>query len=231
MAPRLPRVLIPHCAHHIVQRGHSRKDVFIGPNDCDAYLDDLCSKKAELDVQVHAYCLMSNHVHLLLTPGRDATAISRLMKELARRATRRWNIQRAGSGSLWEARFKSSIVQTEKYLLACCRYIELNPVRAGMVAHAGEYPWSSYRGRMGLWPDKVLDLHPIYLGLGSSEILRRTAYRNYLDSEVSEADLLTIRAGSRTSVPTSDERFVRELEDLLGRKVAPGARGRPLKVV
>ena len=148
--PRLPRLIVPHCPHHVVQRGHSRQAVFVSADDYDGYLADINEKKIELGVQLHAYCLMTNHVHLLLTPGDDVTGVARLMKEVARRATRRFNNKSARSGSLWESRYKSSVVQSETYLLACMRYIELNPVRADMVARCEDYQWSSYRARMGL---------------------------------------------------------------------------------
>lgn len=230
MAPRLPRVLVPHCPHHVVQRGHSRQDVFDGPNGRRSYLQDLYEKKAELNVQVHAYCLMSNHVHLLLTPGGDASAISRLMKELARRATRRWNTRMDRSGSLWESRFKSSVVQSDAYLLACCRYIELNPVRAGIVRKAEQFRWSSYRGRMGLSSDPILDLHPIYSALGSSPVLRRQVYLQYMESEVAEDEMTLIRSGSRASLPTAEPIFVAELERSIERKVMPARKGRPAKM-
>ena len=230
MAPRLPRVLIAHHPHHIVQRGHSRQAVFAEDSGRQAYLEDLHEKKTELGVQVHAYCLMSNHIHLLLTPGEDVDAVSRLMKEVARRATRRWNVCKQRSGSLWESRFKSSMVQTERYLLACCRYIELNPVRAGMVVRAEDYRWSSYRGRMGLATDSILDLDVIYLALGESDVHRRSAYRHYIESDSCEMDVAKVRDGIRGSRPTAQRKFVGTLEERLQRKIEPQRRGRPSKM-
>ncbi|WP_454675455.1 transposase [Achromobacter pestifer] len=229
MAPRLPRVIVARCPHHVVQRRHSRQRIFIGDDDRQAYLNDLYEKKHELGVEVHAYCLMSNHVHLLLTPGDDVAAVGRLMKEIARRATRRWNERSGGSGSLWESRFKSSVVQSDAYLLACCRYIERNPVRASMVEKPEDYQWSSYRARMGLSIDSILDLHAVYLALGSSAA-RRVAYLQYMASAIPEADLDVIRMGSRSSHPTATPEFVMELEAALQRKVVPRRRGRPSKM-
>lgn len=230
MAPRLPRVLVAHHPHHIVQRGHSRQAVFEEESDRQAYLDDLHEKKNELGVQVHAYCLMSNHIHLLLTPAEDVGAVSRLMKEVARRATRRWNVRKQRSGSLWESRFKSSVVQSEAYLLACCRYIELNPVRAGMVVRAEDYRWSSYRGRMGIVTDLMLDLDEIYLALGDSDVHRRRAYQDYMESGPCEADLAKVRDSIRGSRPTARAEFVRALEESLQRKIEQQRRGRPSKI-
>lgn len=166
MAPRLARLVVAHTPHHIVQRGHSRQAIFAEPEDYQSYLSDLREKTMELGVQVHAYCLMTNHVHLMLTPSEETKAIGRVMQETGRRATRRWNQRCRRSGTLWESRYKSSVVQTETYLLACCRYIELNPVRARMVARAEDYPWSSYRSRMGISDMGVLALHPVYQAMG-----------------------------------------------------------------
>ncbi|WP_454674022.1 transposase [Achromobacter pestifer] len=204
--------------------------IFIGDDDRQAYLNVLCEKKHELCVEVHAYCPMSNHVHLLLTPGDDVATVCRLMKEIARRATRLWNERSGGSGSLWEWRFKSSVVQSDAYLLACCRYIEQNPVRASMVEKPEDYQWPSYRGRMGLSIDSILDLHAVYLALGSSAAVRRVAYVQYMASAISEADLDVIRMGSRSSHPTAKPEFVMELEAALQRKVVLRRRGRPSKM-
>jgi len=131
MTLRLPRLIVSHRPHHVVQRGHSRQAVFVSADDYGAYLADINEKKVEPGVQLHAYGLMTNQVHLLLTPGDDVSGVARLMKDVARRATRRFNDRSRRSDSLWESRYKSSVVQTETYLLACMRYIELNPVRDG----------------------------------------------------------------------------------------------------
>ncbi|MDH0650342.1 transposase, partial [Pseudomonas sp. GD03858] len=135
--PRMGRVLLPHYPHHIVQRGHNRQVVFAEDTDFQRYLTDLRDLKDAFDVKVYAYCLMTNHVHLLLAPGDSCAGLSQLMKTLAARMTRYRNRLEGRSGTLWESRYKSSIVQSDTYLLACCRYIELNPVRARLVANAG----------------------------------------------------------------------------------------------
>ena len=148
--PRMGRIVLPNYPHHVVQRGHNRQVVFAAPEDFQRYLDDLRELKEVFAVKVYAYCLMTNHVHLLLAPGDSAAGLGQLMKALAARATRYRNRLEGRSGTLWESRYKSSIVQTDAYLLACARYIELNPVRARMVAEPADYLWSSYRDRMGL---------------------------------------------------------------------------------
>ncbi|WP_367647346.1 transposase [Achromobacter deleyi] len=229
MAPRLPRLIVPHCPHHVVQRGHSRQAVFVSADVYDAYLADINEKKVELGVQLHAYCLMTNHVHLLLTPGDDVSGISRLMREVARRATRRFNDRSGRSGSLWESRYKSSVVQTETYLLACMRYIELNPVRAAMVARCEDYQWSSYRARMGLCDSSRLDLHPVYLALAVDERPRSMTYQDHVRSQESADEVVLMRRASREGHPTADDEFKAALELSLRRQVVSKARGRPRK--
>jgi putative transposase len=146
--PRMGRVVLPNYPHHVVQRGHNRQVVFAEPSDYQRYLDDMRELKTLFDVKVYAFCLMTNHVHLLLAPGDSVAGLGQLMKGLAGRTTRYRNKLEGRSGTLWESRYKSSVVQTDTYLLACSRYIELNPVRAQMVQHAQDYPWSSLHLRL-----------------------------------------------------------------------------------
>lgn len=176
---RPPRILIAHQPHHIVQRGHPRQTVFDGPDAYRAYLRDLHTYRTALGVALHAWCLMPNHVHLLLTPGDDPRTVSVLMQRLARRATRRWNVRRETGGSPREARFKSRVIDAERYLLECCRYIEMNPVRARLAESAAAYPWSSYRARMGWGNGGELDLHELYLAMGVDAEARRKAYEEW----------------------------------------------------
>ena len=138
--PRTGRVLLPNHAHHIVQRGHNRQIVFSESHDFLYYLDTLCEWKDAYHVMVFAYCLMTNHVHLVLEPPEDVAVLGCLIKRLAGRQTRYVNRLEGRRGTLWEGRYKSSPIQTESYLLACCRYVELNPVRARMVAYPGGVP-------------------------------------------------------------------------------------------
>lgn len=172
--PRMGRLVLPNYPHHVVQRGHNRQVVFAADEDYQRYLADLRELKDAFGVKVYAYCLMTNHVHLLLAPGESVAGLGQLMKALAARATRYRNRLEGRSGTLWESRYKSSVVQTDAYLLACARYIELNPVRARMVADPSDYRWSSYLNRIeadeaagwldtgpcfqGLWKEKGTDL-------------------------------------------------------------------------
>lgn len=137
--PRVGRVILPNYPHHVVQRGHNRQVVFVENEDYERYLADLRELKDAFGVKVYAYCLMTNHVHLPLAPDESVTGLSQLMKTLSARMTRYRNRLEHRSGTLWESRFKSSLVQSDAYLLACSRYIELSPVRARLVRRAAEY--------------------------------------------------------------------------------------------
>jgi len=158
--PRKARIILRNTPHHIVQRGHNRSAVFVEESDYRYYLDTLKEWKAELGIKLYGYCLMTNHVHLIVDPGDDPAHIGWLMKRLAGRQTRYVNALERRSGSLWEGRFKSSPIETDTYLLACCRYVELNPVRAGIVGRAEDYPWCSYRQKTGLAAKTWIDLDP-----------------------------------------------------------------------
>ena len=142
--PRTARIVVTGYPHYIIQRGYNRQVVFALDEDYQYYLDNLCEWKEKLGCKVYAYCLMTNHVYLIVDPGEDGGNLARLMKRVAGRQTRYLNKLEKRTGSLWEGRFKSSTISADKYLLACSRYVELNPVRAGIVADPGDYRWSSY---------------------------------------------------------------------------------------
>ncbi len=187
--PRMGRAVVPNCPHHVVQRGHNRQVVFVTDADCRRCLENLRELKDAFGIRIHAFCLMTNHVHLLLTPGDEVAALGQLMKALAARTTRYRNRLEGRSGTLWESRYRSSPVQTDRYLLACCRYIELNPVRAGMVDGPGAYRWSSYRARIGMTTPvggDWLDADPVYRGLASDETGRRMRYRRFVHEAIPE---------------------------------------------
>ncbi|MCD0503258.1 REP-associated tyrosine transposase [Bordetella petrii] len=180
--PRSPRILIAHQPHHIIQRGHRRQVVFEYASEYRAYLAEMHDYALQLNIALHAWCLMPNHVHLLLTPGDDPSTISTLMKHVARGATRRFNARKQTMGTIWETRFKCWVIDQDRYFLECCRYIELNPVRARLVRSADAYPWSSHRERIGVVPRCKLVLHPLYLEMGQDEAARRKAYCAFLES-------------------------------------------------
>lgn len=226
--PLPQRLVLPHHSHHIVQRGHNRQAIFAEPTDYQRYLDTLEEFKTQYDVKVHAYCLMTNHVHLLLSPS-DDRGISKLMKRLAGRLTRHHNALEGRTGSLWEGRYKSSLVDTDAYLLACCRYIELNPVRARMTADPEAYPWSSCRYRFTDEQSDLFDPDPCYLAMADTPIERRARYRAFLRSTIPNGEWELIRNALQRGQLTGDHRFIDEIETILGRRIEHRGQGRPKK--
>ena len=226
--PRMGRVVLPNYPHHVVQRGHNRQVVFAAAEDYQRYLADLRELKDVFGVKVYAYCLMTNHVHLLLAPGESIAGLGQLMKALAARATRYRNRLEGRSGTLWEIRYKSSVVQSDTYLLACCRYIELNPVRAGMVADAADYPWSSYRGRIEDVPESLwLDADPCFVALGDTVMQRRYRYEAFVRQAIPSDEICLIRNALQRGQLTGTSRFVDEVEQIVGLRVEPRGQGRP----
>lgn len=224
---RPARLLLPGFPHHVVQRGHNRNAVFVEPDDYAYYLANLREWKQFYDVEVYAWCLMTNHVHLVLAPRREGAGVSGLMRRLSARQGRYVNRLERRLGTLWCGRFRSSVIDTDGYLLACLRYVELNPVRAGMVTHPADYPWSSYRERMGLAARELLDAEPATSLPGDSEAERRRAYARYLASDVDAAEENLIRSAVQRNRLTGDSRFVAEIERRTGLRMENRGRGRP----
>jgi putative transposase len=226
--PRRARVIVPNMPHHIVQRGHNRNVVFVEDRDYQYYLDNLIEWKAELGLRVYAYCLMTNHVHLIVQAGDEPQAISQLMKRLAGRQTRFANKLERRTGSLWESRFKISPIETDAYLLQCCRYVELNPVKAGVCARPEEYAWSSYTRKIGLVRNTWLDYDVCFLGLAVSVKDRIKTYKSFVvayQEAASEAKF--IAAAVARNQLTGSGRFVEEVENRIGLRVEYRGQGRP----
>ena len=228
--PRKARVLVPNCPHHLVQRGHNRNAVFVADQDYSFYLENLKEWKEELDIKIYAWCLMTNHIHLVAEPGSDAMTLSVMMKRVNGRQTAYVNKQEKRSGSLWEGRYKASPIQRESYLLSCCRYAELNPIRAAMAEKAEDYTWSSYAERMGKKPSFLLDEDGVYLGLGQDESERRERYRSFLESGISASEQKFLRESFQRNQLTGDGRFVDEIERRMGIRVERRGRGRPRRI-
>jgi len=229
--PRSARILLSGYPHHIIQRGHNRQTVFASDDADLYYLTNLAEWKKQLGCKVYAYCLMASHVHLIVDPGADARNLSLLMKRVAGRQTRYVNKQEQRSGTLWEGRYKSSPISTDDYLLACCRYVELNPVRAGIVADPEAYRWSSCRAKVGLADADWLDFDPYYKGLAASVEQRQAKYRDYMRETVSEEELELIRHAIQRGQLTGPDAFVEEIEAKLGQRIEFRGPGRPRKVV
>ena len=228
--PRRARLSLPGIPWHIIQRGNNRAVCFHAEEDYRRYLDELTELSARFGCAVHAYALMTNHVHLLLTPAK-ADSAGLLMKHLGQRYVQYVNRSYRRSGTLWEGRFRSCLTQTEDYVLACYRYIELNPVRAGMVKHPRDYRWTSYHANADGRRDGLITPHDQYLRLGRGEDARREAYRALFKAHMDEETVDRIRAATNGNYVLGGSRFEAEIAAMLKRRVARGKAGRPSKTV
>ena len=223
--PRRPRILLADHPLHIVQRGINREPCFFADEDYQCYLHWLEEAARDCRCAIHGYVLMTNHVHLLLTPTTPGAPV-RLMQSLGRRYVQYANRQYRRTGSLWEGRYKSSVVQAESYLLACMRYIELNPVRAAMVVDPGAYRWSSYRANGLAQPDARLTPHPLYLGLDVKLASRCHAYRALFRPQLDNDAASEVRHALQLGMPLGSERFAEAICVRLGIRRNTGKRGR-----
>jgi putative transposase len=194
--PRTARFVVPGVTLHVTQRGHDRRPCFFEEADYGAYLGYLGEFALKYACSVHAYCLMTNHVHLLVTPH-AADSCAKLMKNLGQNHVQRINSRRGRTGTLWEGRFWSCPVTTERYVLACYRYIELNPERAGMVDHPSQYPWSSYHQNAEGEPGGLLDPHSVYLAIAGAKATRGSDYRALCDVPLEPSVIDEIRKATR----------------------------------
>lgn len=226
--PRRARITLPNVPVHLIQRGNNRQPCFFADEDYHRYLDWLSEYAAKTGCRVHAYVLMTNHVHLLIS-AEKADAGGALMKLLGQRYVQYVNRVYRRSGTLWEGRFRSCPVQEEDYLLGCQRYIELNPVRANMVTHPAEYRWSSYRANAQGEADALVRPHRLYESLGSNAITRQAAYRELFRYELEAGMVDEIRKATNGNFALGSERFAAEVEVMVGRRAVHGQSGRPRK--
>jgi putative transposase len=223
---RQPRRAIPAHPHHVVQRGHNRQPVFIDDQDRRQYLAWLHEAADAHGLAVHAYVLMDNHVHLLATPEREG-ALSLALQAVGRRYVRWFNRRHGRSGTLWEGRFRSSLVEAERWLLSCQRHIESNPVRCGLVESAADWPWSSHRHHAGLAADPLVRPHPSVWALGNTPFERESAYRKLFDESVSQTEHDWLRSCWKGGKPTASTDFQKRLEATTGLRLMPRPVGRP----
>ena len=221
---RLPRNFVPGLPQHVVQRGNNRQAIFVGDDDRYRYLDCLAEASSRHGCAIHAYVLMTNHVHLLLTPG-QCDAVSRTMQSIGRRYVRYFNGRQARSGTLWQGRFKAALVGSERYFLTCMRYIELNPVRAAMTNRPEEYHWSSHRSNAFGAPCALLTEHDVYAKLGSNRRDCQSAYRALFSHAMADDELAALRRATERGEPLGDETFIANATKVLGRRVTKQAHG------
>jgi putative transposase len=216
---RKARLRIPGLPLHVVQRGINRESCFLSDSDRLVYLSLVEKRAPTFECAMHAFVLMTNHVHLLLTPARVDSA-SMLMKHVGQEYVQYFNRTHARSGSLWEGRFHSSIVDTERYLLRCHRYVELNPVRAGMVSGPGEYAWSSYQANAWGRASSLIEPHPVYLALGGTPGERIRAYQTLFAEAITQGELDEIRHAVNGGFVLGSEAFRDLLSETAGRPVS-----------
>jgi len=226
--PRRARLSLPNVPLHIIQRGNNRQACFYADEDYRKYLEWLQEYAAKTGCMIHAYVLMTNHVHLLVSVA-DGGSAGSLMKALGQRYVQYVNRSYRRSGTLWEGRFRSCLTQEEKYLLTCQRYIELNPVRAGMVEHPAEYPWSSDRANAQGEADALVKPHSLYEALGCDAASREAAYRELFRYELEPGLVDEIRRATNGNYALGNEKFAEQVAAALGRRAVPGRSGRPRK--
>jgi putative transposase len=225
---RLPRLSLPGYPHHVIQRGNNRQAIFSSAVDYQTLLDLMEENSKKFGVALHAYVLMSNHFHLLATPE-SADSLPRMMQAVGRRYVRYFNDGQGRSGTLWEGRYRSTLIQTESYLLACMAYIDLNPVRAGLAADARDYPWSSHGHYVGLRGDKLVTPHPLFWTLGNTPFAREAAYAELVHAGVPAEQQAALTQSALSGWALGDPDFVADLQKRTERRVSKTQAGRPIR--
>jgi len=223
---RLPRLTLAGYPHHVIQRGNNRQAIFCTPADYEMLLALLHENAQKFRVAVHAYVLMSNHFHLLATPETD-DGLPLMMQAVGRRYVRYFNDVQGRSGTLWEGRYRSTLIQTDRYLLACMAYVDLNPVRAGMVREAKDYVWSSHGHYVGQRDDKIVSPHSLVWALGNTPFSREAAYADLVRAGVTAAQQADLTRSALHGWALGEERFVTDLQKRTVRRVVKGRAGRP----
>ncbi len=225
--PRKPRMYLPGIPAHVVQRGNNRDACFFADEDYRYYLSALSQGCQRYDVHLHAYCLMTNHVHLLMTQQQSNVGISQVMQHVGRMYVAFVNKTYRRTGTLWEGRHKASLVDADDYLLTCYRYIELNPVLANIVTTPDQYRWSSYRYHAWGENNTLIKDHILFDALGSNQQTRQKLYRELFRHQVPEFDVHEIRQSLAYNHLLGDDRFKKQIESALGRRIGFKERGRP----
>lgn len=221
---RLPRFVILRQPQHVIQRGNNRGVIFVADEDYQFYLQKLGDACKKYDCEIHAYVLMTNHVHLLITPHSE-NGISKVMQYIGRYYVQYFNTQYQRTGTLWEGRYKATLLDSESYLLTCSRYIELNPVRARMVKDPEKYPWSSYHFNALGQDNSLLSTHSVYKALGVDNASRQSNYFALFKNHIPKAELEEIRTATNKAWVLGNDLFKSRIEQLMDRQVQPKPRG------
>ena len=223
---RLPRLTLAGYPHHIILRGNNRQAIFMDSADFQRMLALLQANAQDQQVQIHAYVLMSNHLHLLLTPLQN-DSLPKMMQAVGRSYVLYFNKRHGRSGTLWEGRYRSALIQTERYFLACMAYIDLNPVRAGMVAQAADYLWSSHGPYIGRQNEAWLTPHPLYWDMGNTPFAREAAYAAMVQSGVNQEQQQALTSSALSGWALGEKSFVQGLQKQTTRRVNRAKAGRP----
>ncbi len=223
---RLPRLFVEGTTQHVIVRSKDHFDVYLREEDYLFYLDCLEDAAARYNCDIHAYVLMPNHVHLLVSPE-TKESLSRTLQSLGRRYAQYYNQAFDRTGSLWDSRYKATVIDAKRYLFPCMRYIELNPVQAKLVKHPKAYPWSSYRHNALGEKNRLLTPHKLYLKLGRSIAARQAAYRSLFKARIPKADVEAIREATNKGWALGDDKFKDWLQTFTDRRVKPLPKGRP----
>lgn len=223
---RLPRLTVGGYPHHIIQRGNNRQAIFAAPEDYRTLLEMLDEHARKSQVAVHAYVLMSNHFHVLATPD-TAEGIPLMMQALGRRYVRYFNQRQARTGTLWEGRYRSTLVQADRYLLACMAYIDLNPVRAGIAEAPADYPWSSHGHYVGRRTDRLITPHALWWELGNTPFAREAAYSELVQAGITLAQERALTDSALRGWALGEADYVADLQRRTERRVTKARAGRP----
>ncbi|MYM75333.1 transposase [Duganella sp. FT134W] len=226
---RLPRLIVPNQPHHVIQTGLNNQDVFLDAEDYQTFLGWLRTAAKTYKVAIHAYCLMPNHLHLLLTPS-DDNGLGQMMQWVGRYYVPYFNQKYVRSGTLWNGRYKTSLIDADTYFMLCSRYIEFNPVRNGLVARAEDYQWSSYCHHAGIRPDGLVTDHAKVWELGNTPFQREAAYSALSEPALSADEITLISNALLKGWPLGSQQFQTALQKKMKRQVLPAKRGRPFKI-
>lgn len=226
---RLPRLVLPNHPHHILQSANDSQLIFREDEDFQRFLGWVKESAREFKVAVHAYALMPDHVHLLASPATEA-GLAQMMQRVGRYYVPWYNAKYGRSGALFAGRFKTSLIDSDKYFMVCSRYIESNPVRSKLVSDAAEYAWSSYPHHVGVKADPVITDHALYWALGNTPFQREAAYRELSKHLLNEKEMLVVDAAVLKGWPLGSDAFKTELQQRAKRQVLPAKRGRPFKI-
>jgi putative transposase len=223
---RLPRLTVPGLPHHVIQRGNNRAPIVVDDADRRQLLDLFLATSRECKVAVHGYVLMDNHFHLLATPEKEG-GLAAMMQAIGRRYVRAFNDRTGRTGTLWEGRYRSTLVQPDAHLLACLAYMDLNPVREGLAADAADYVWSSFRHYAGVAHDRLVTPHPVFWSLGNTPFAREQAYTDLVAAGIAPELQTRITEGTLRGWAVGDHSFLQMLERDAPRRPAPRKPGRP----